>query len=187
MERLGTVERYFVEIKDIPRLGERIKCFIFTRTYASTKAKVGGQGWVGGAVEWLVGFLGACVWGWGGPGCALSASCALLQGLAPAAPLLAPPSQPGRLTNTPPAHPHTFTLSQCEEQLGLMQAACRELRDCQPFSKVLQVGGLLGAAPRHQRGPQQPTCCGSPRWPCCPCCCSCSAWYCRRFWSWATT
>lgn len=41
VERLGTVERYFVEIKDIPRLRERIRCFIFVRTYAATKAKVG--------------------------------------------------------------------------------------------------------------------------------------------------
>ena len=48
VEWLGSVERYFVEIKDIPRLGQRIKCFILTCTYAGTKAKVGGQGWVGG-------------------------------------------------------------------------------------------------------------------------------------------
>lgn len=34
-ERLGTVERYFVEIMEIPRLGQRIQCFIFTRTFAS--------------------------------------------------------------------------------------------------------------------------------------------------------
>lgn len=40
MERLGTVERYFAEIKDIPRLRERIRCFIFVRTYEATKAKV---------------------------------------------------------------------------------------------------------------------------------------------------
>ena len=52
-------------------------------------------------------------------------------------------SGPGRPTNAPPALPHTFILPQCEEQLGLMQAACRELHDCQPFSKVLQVGGIL--------------------------------------------
>ena len=41
MERLGTVERYFVEVKDIPRLAERIRCFIFSRTYRATHGKVG--------------------------------------------------------------------------------------------------------------------------------------------------
>ncbi len=40
--RLGTVERYFVEIMDIPRLKQRIQCFIFCRTFAGTKAKVDG-------------------------------------------------------------------------------------------------------------------------------------------------
>lgn len=35
-DRLGTVERYFLEIKDIPRLAQRIRCLIFSRTYAST-------------------------------------------------------------------------------------------------------------------------------------------------------
>lgn len=43
MDRLGTVERYFTEVKDIPRLAERIKCFIFSRTYAATRVKVGGS------------------------------------------------------------------------------------------------------------------------------------------------
>jgi formin 2 len=30
---LGTVERYFVEIMAIPRLQQRIDCFIFTRSF----------------------------------------------------------------------------------------------------------------------------------------------------------
>ncbi|KAK9825141.1 hypothetical protein WJX81_003866 [Elliptochloris bilobata] len=33
VERLGTVERYFVEVMGIPRLQQRIRCFIFTRTF----------------------------------------------------------------------------------------------------------------------------------------------------------
>ncbi len=33
---LGTVERYFAEIMHIPRLAQRIHCFMFTRTFAST-------------------------------------------------------------------------------------------------------------------------------------------------------
>ena len=37
---LGTVERYFVEIMDIPRLQERIHCFMFTRTFPSTVQQV---------------------------------------------------------------------------------------------------------------------------------------------------
>lgn len=41
VDKLGTVERYFVEVKGIPRLAERIRCFIFSRTYAATRAKVG--------------------------------------------------------------------------------------------------------------------------------------------------
>lgn len=44
VDRLGTVERYFVEVKGIPRLAERIRCFIFSRTYAATRTKVGGGG-----------------------------------------------------------------------------------------------------------------------------------------------
>ncbi|KAL4437056.1 hypothetical protein ABPG75_004195 [Micractinium tetrahymenae] len=39
VDRLGTVERYFVEVKGIPRLAERIRCFIFSRTYAATRTK----------------------------------------------------------------------------------------------------------------------------------------------------
>ena len=37
---LGTVERYFVEIMDIPRLQQRIQCFMFTRTFTSTVQQV---------------------------------------------------------------------------------------------------------------------------------------------------
>lgn len=33
-QQLGTVERYFLEIMDIPRLQQRIDCFIFTRQFA---------------------------------------------------------------------------------------------------------------------------------------------------------
>lgn len=33
-QQLSTVERYFVEIMDIPRLQQRIDCFIFTRQFA---------------------------------------------------------------------------------------------------------------------------------------------------------
>lgn len=79
--RLGTVERYFAEIKDVPRLGERIGCLLFSRTYAATK-------------------------------------------------------------------------TMCEEQLALMRAACAELRECEPFSKLLQavleLGNYLNAG--TQRG-----------------------------------
>ena len=44
VERLGTVERYFVEVRGIPRLAERIKCFVFSRTYRATHTRVSG-GW----------------------------------------------------------------------------------------------------------------------------------------------
>ncbi len=37
---LGTVERYFIEIMDIPRLQQRIDCFVFTRTYGATAERV---------------------------------------------------------------------------------------------------------------------------------------------------
>lgn len=35
------MERYFLEVKDIPRLKQRIQCFIFSRTFGSTRSKVG--------------------------------------------------------------------------------------------------------------------------------------------------
>ena len=38
--QLGTVERYFIEIMDIPRLQQRIDCFVFTRTYGATAERV---------------------------------------------------------------------------------------------------------------------------------------------------
>jgi hypothetical protein len=38
--RLGTVERYFVEIMDIPRLQQRIQCFVFARTFSATVQRV---------------------------------------------------------------------------------------------------------------------------------------------------
>ena len=38
--RLGIVERYFAEIRDVPRLEERIKCMLFARTAESTLEKV---------------------------------------------------------------------------------------------------------------------------------------------------
>jgi len=38
--KLGTVERYFAEIGDIPRLGERIACLLFVRTYDATRDQV---------------------------------------------------------------------------------------------------------------------------------------------------
>lgn len=59
-DRLGTVERYFLEIKDIPRLAQRIRCLIFSRTYASTAGLVRGMGVgleclrMGLAVAWRV-------------------------------------------------------------------------------------------------------------------------------------
>lgn len=40
-QQLGTVERYFVEIMDIPRLQQRIDCFIFTRQFAPNIIRVG--------------------------------------------------------------------------------------------------------------------------------------------------
>jgi hypothetical protein len=36
--RMGTVERYFYEIKDIPRVGERIHCLLFARTCEGTRS-----------------------------------------------------------------------------------------------------------------------------------------------------
>ena len=39
-QQLGTVERYFVEIMDIPRLQQRIDCFIFTRQFAPNIKRV---------------------------------------------------------------------------------------------------------------------------------------------------
>jgi hypothetical protein len=38
--RLGIVERYFAEIKDVPQLEDRIKCMLFARTAESTIEKV---------------------------------------------------------------------------------------------------------------------------------------------------
>ena len=38
--RLGTVERYFAEIKDVPRVGQRIASLLFARTYNATKETV---------------------------------------------------------------------------------------------------------------------------------------------------
>ena len=37
---LGTVERYFVEIMAIPRLQQRIDCFIFTRSFHPAMQRV---------------------------------------------------------------------------------------------------------------------------------------------------
>lgn len=37
--KLGNVERYFVEIKDIPRLGERIQCLAFSRMFEGLHAQ----------------------------------------------------------------------------------------------------------------------------------------------------
>lgn len=51
VEKLGTVERYFVEVKGIPRLAERIRCFIFSRTYRATHTRVRLAGWRGACVE----------------------------------------------------------------------------------------------------------------------------------------
>ena len=41
--RLGIVERYFAEIRDVPRLEQRIKCMLFARTAESTLEKVDEQ------------------------------------------------------------------------------------------------------------------------------------------------
>ena len=38
---LGTVERYFAEMMGIPRLQQRIHCFMFSRTFPSTLQQVG--------------------------------------------------------------------------------------------------------------------------------------------------
>lgn len=37
---LGTVERYFIEIMDIPRLQARIDCFVFLRTFVANADRV---------------------------------------------------------------------------------------------------------------------------------------------------
>jgi hypothetical protein len=37
---LGTVERYFLEIMDIPRLQQRIQCLVFTRTFQGSLSRV---------------------------------------------------------------------------------------------------------------------------------------------------
>ncbi|KAA6425287.1 MAG: hypothetical protein FRX49_04781 [Trebouxia sp. A1-2] len=42
-QQLGTVERYFLEIMDIPRLQQRIDCFIFTRQFVPNINRVRGQ------------------------------------------------------------------------------------------------------------------------------------------------
>ena len=39
---LGTVERYFAEIMPIPRLQQRIDCFIFTRSFEPAMQRVTG-------------------------------------------------------------------------------------------------------------------------------------------------
>ncbi len=40
---LGTVERYFAEIMPIPRLQQRIDCFIFTRSFEPAMQRVSTQ------------------------------------------------------------------------------------------------------------------------------------------------
>ena len=37
---LGTVERYFLQVMDIPRLKQRIQAFIFSRSFPSTLNRV---------------------------------------------------------------------------------------------------------------------------------------------------
>jgi hypothetical protein len=46
-ERLGTVERYFVEVMGIPRLQQRIRCFICSRTFAPALQRVRARGEAG--------------------------------------------------------------------------------------------------------------------------------------------
>ena len=75
MERLGTVERYFVEVKDIPRLAERIKCFIFSRTYAATHTKVPVA--AGVALRWAGGCSFCCLFQIMGRGECLAAASAV--------------------------------------------------------------------------------------------------------------
>lgn len=40
VEQLGTVERFFLEVMDIPRLGERIKVLLVKEQYASTAERI---------------------------------------------------------------------------------------------------------------------------------------------------
>lgn len=56
-QQLGTVERYFVEIMDIPRLQQRIDCFIFTRQFAPNINRVC---LLGNGAAWLARALPAC-------------------------------------------------------------------------------------------------------------------------------
>ena len=44
----------------------------------------------------------------------------------------------------PAAPPPTTTTAQCLEQMGVLAAACAELRDCPPFMKLLQAVLELG-------------------------------------------
>jgi hypothetical protein len=94
VERLGTVERYFVEIKDIPRLRERIKCFMFVRTYAATKAKVCGQATVlRRGLSWVLISAGWCCASWSVPSGDVQASMADQGGSCLHTPLLCCPAE----------------------------------------------------------------------------------------------
>ena len=42
-KRLAIVERYFVEVLDIPGLQARVQCFLFTRHFASNVQRVSGM------------------------------------------------------------------------------------------------------------------------------------------------
>ena len=42
---LGRVERYFLEIRPIPRLRQRIACCIFSRSFAAAAERVRVAGW----------------------------------------------------------------------------------------------------------------------------------------------
>ena len=132
VDRLGTVERYFVEVKDIPRLAERIRCFIFSRTYTATHARVSGWAELWGAASPVL----PCrqlLMGARGPGVGL----VLRLGSGTALP------QPSchACCAVPAALPGCL---QCVDQLEVMRSACRELQGCSAFSKLLQAVLELG-------------------------------------------
>lgn len=125
VDKLGTVERYFVEVKGIPRLAERIRCFIFSRTYAATRARVR----AGLAPQ------------------AHSCGChAFLPGsrCSPPVSLLRLCSSCGTTAALAEALAVHLACLQCVDHLEVVRAACSELQACASFSKLLQAVLELG-------------------------------------------
>lgn len=141
VDRLGTVERYFVEVKNIPRLAERIRCFIFTRTYAATRARV--RGWAGDESRGRLKGAGWLAGDWSRAWAGVHAACGTCS---PPSRTPLPAKLPALFTAAPPAPPLPVPPHpvQCVTQLDLVRTACSELQGCAAFSKLLQAVLELG-------------------------------------------